>query len=32
MRAKGAQLVIAIPHSGFEREWAGELAENEVGH
>jgi len=26
-----AQLVIAIPHSGFEREWAGELAENEVG-
>ena len=31
MRAKGAQLVIAIPHSGFEREWAGELAENEVG-
>jgi 2',3'-cyclic-nucleotide 2'-phosphodiesterase/3'-nucleotidase len=31
MRAKGAQLVIAIPHSGFERTWAGELAENEVG-
>jgi 2',3'-cyclic-nucleotide 2'-phosphodiesterase/3'-nucleotidase len=31
MRAKGAQLVIAIPHSGFERSWAGELAENEVG-
>jgi 2',3'-cyclic-nucleotide 2'-phosphodiesterase/3'-nucleotidase len=31
MRAKGAQLVIAIPHSGFERTWTGELAENEVG-
>ncbi len=35
MRAKGAQLVIAIPHSGFERvtdkSRAGELAENEVG-
>jgi len=31
MRAKGAQLVVAIPHSGFEREWAGEGAENEVG-
>ena len=31
MRAKGAQLVIAIPHSGFEREWVVELAENEVG-
>jgi 2',3'-cyclic-nucleotide 2'-phosphodiesterase/3'-nucleotidase len=31
MRAKGAQLVIAIPHSGLERTWAGELAENEVG-
>ena len=28
---KGAQLVIAIPHSGFERIWTGELAENEVG-
>ena len=35
MRANGAQLVIAIPHSGFERvidnTGAGELAENEVG-
>jgi len=31
MRAKGAQLVIAIPHSGLERTWSGELAENEVG-
>jgi 2',3'-cyclic-nucleotide 2'-phosphodiesterase/3'-nucleotidase len=31
MRAKGAQLVIAIPHSGFERDGVGELAENEVG-
>lgn len=31
MRAKGAQLVIAVPHSGFERVWAGEMAENEVG-
>ncbi|MES3013001.1 MAG: bifunctional 2',3'-cyclic-nucleotide 2'-phosphodiesterase/3'-nucleotidase [Pseudomonadota bacterium] len=35
MRAKGAQLVIAIPHSGFERvidkSGSGELAENEVG-
>jgi len=31
MRARGAQLVIAIPHSGLERTWSGELAENEVG-
>ncbi|MEP7102439.1 MAG: bifunctional 2',3'-cyclic-nucleotide 2'-phosphodiesterase/3'-nucleotidase [Burkholderiales bacterium] len=31
MRAKGAQLVIAIPHSGLERSWTGALAENEVG-
>jgi 2',3'-cyclic-nucleotide 2'-phosphodiesterase / 3'-nucleotidase len=31
MRAKGAVLVIAIPHSGFEKVAAGELAENEVG-
>lgn len=31
MRAQGAQLVVAIPHSGLERTWAGELAENEVG-
>ncbi|MES2992994.1 MAG: bifunctional 2',3'-cyclic-nucleotide 2'-phosphodiesterase/3'-nucleotidase, partial [Pseudomonadota bacterium] len=35
MRARGAQLVIAIPHSGFERmsdkATGGELAENEVG-
>jgi 2',3'-cyclic-nucleotide 2'-phosphodiesterase/3'-nucleotidase len=31
MRAKGANIVIAIPHSGLERTWAGELAENEVG-
>ncbi|HWH81857.1 MAG TPA: bifunctional 2',3'-cyclic-nucleotide 2'-phosphodiesterase/3'-nucleotidase [Burkholderiaceae bacterium] len=35
MRAKGAQLVIAVPHSGFERvidnSAAGEGAENEVG-
>jgi len=31
MRAKGANIVIAIPHSGFERTWTGELAENEVG-
>ncbi|CAM5790238.1 bifunctional 2',3'-cyclic-nucleotide 2'-phosphodiesterase/3'-nucleotidase [Rhizobacter fulvus] len=30
MRAKGAQLVIAIPHSGFERVAGGDLAENEV--
>ena len=35
MRAKGAQLVIAIPHSGLERvmdkSGSGELTENEVG-
>jgi 2',3'-cyclic-nucleotide 2'-phosphodiesterase / 3'-nucleotidase len=31
MRAKGAQLVIAIPHSGLERAPGGEGAENEVG-
>ena len=35
MRAKGAQLVIAVPHSGLERvidkSGAGPLAENEVG-
>lgn len=31
MRAKGANIVIAIPHSGLERNWTGELAENEVG-
>ena len=35
MRANGAQLVIAIPHSGFERvidkSGAGDLTENEVG-
>jgi len=31
MRAKGANIVIAIPHSGLERTWTGELAENEVG-
>ena len=31
MRARGAQLVIAIPHSGFERNWLGPLSENEVG-
>jgi 2',3'-cyclic-nucleotide 2'-phosphodiesterase/3'-nucleotidase len=31
MRAKGASIVIAIPHSGLERTWTGQLAENEVG-
>jgi len=31
MRAQGASIVIAIPHSGLERTWSGELAENEVG-
>lgn len=31
MRAKGAQLVIAIPHSGLERTPGGRLAENAVG-
>ena len=30
MRAKGAQLVIAIPHSGMERSAIGALAENGV--
>ncbi len=30
MRAKGAQLVIAIPHSGFEKGEVGALAENAV--
>ena len=30
MRAKGAQLVIAIPHSGFEKTPAGARAENAV--
>lgn len=31
MRAEGAQLVIAIPHSGFERGAVENGAENEVG-
>ncbi len=31
LRAAGAQLVIAVPHSGFERMQGGDLAENEVG-
>lgn len=31
MRAKGAQLVIAIPHSGLEKSWTGPMAENSVG-
>lgn len=30
MRAKGAQLVIAIPHSGFEKGEVGQFAENSV--
>ena len=30
MRAKGAQLVIAIPHSGFEKGEVGAMAENAV--
>ena len=30
MRAKGAQLVVAIPHSGFERSDTGKFAENAV--
>lgn len=30
MRARGAQLVIAIPHSGFERTPQGPMAENGV--
>ncbi len=30
MRAKGAQLVIAIPHSGFEKGDVGQFAENAV--
>ncbi len=30
MRAKGAQLVIAIPHSGFEKGDVGQLGENAV--
>ena len=30
MRAKGAQLVVAIPHSGFERGEPGKFAENAV--
>jgi 2',3'-cyclic-nucleotide 2'-phosphodiesterase/3'-nucleotidase len=30
MRAKGAQLVVAIPHSGFEKGEVGLLAENAV--
>lgn len=30
MRAKGAQLVIAIPHSGFEKGEVGSFAENAV--
>ncbi|MDR7308113.1 bifunctional 2',3'-cyclic-nucleotide 2'-phosphodiesterase/3'-nucleotidase [Rhodoferax saidenbachensis] len=30
MRAKGAQLVIAIPHSGFEKGEIGSFAENAV--
>jgi 2',3'-cyclic-nucleotide 2'-phosphodiesterase/3'-nucleotidase len=30
IRAKGAQLVIAIPHSGFDRSGAGQFAENAV--
>jgi 2',3'-cyclic-nucleotide 2'-phosphodiesterase/3'-nucleotidase len=30
MRAKGAQLVVAIPHSGFERGEVGSFAENAV--
>ena len=30
MRAKGAQLVIAIPHSGFEKGEVGQFAENAV--
>nr|WP_315236728.1 bifunctional 2',3'-cyclic-nucleotide 2'-phosphodiesterase/3'-nucleotidase [uncultured Albidiferax sp.] len=30
MRAKGAQLVVAIPHSGFEKGEASALAENAV--
>jgi 2',3'-cyclic-nucleotide 2'-phosphodiesterase / 3'-nucleotidase len=31
MRAKGAQLVIAIPHAGYERTPQGPMAENNVG-
>ena len=30
MRARGAQLVVAIPHSGFERSDTGKFAENAV--
>ncbi|MGQ0710053.1 MAG: bifunctional 2',3'-cyclic-nucleotide 2'-phosphodiesterase/3'-nucleotidase [Rhodoferax sp.] len=30
MRAKGAQLVVAIPHSGFEKGAVGQLGENAV--
>ncbi len=30
MRAKGAQIVVAIPHSGFERGEVGQFAENAV--
>lgn len=30
MRAKGAQLIIAIPHSGFEKGDVGQFAENAV--
>lgn len=30
MRAKGAQLVVAIPHSGFEKGEVGSFAENAV--
>ncbi|MDQ6684375.1 MAG: bifunctional 2',3'-cyclic-nucleotide 2'-phosphodiesterase/3'-nucleotidase [Pseudomonadota bacterium] len=31
MRSRGAQIVVAVPHSGLERGSAGALAENEVG-
>ncbi len=31
MRARGAQLVIAIPHAGFEKMPTGRLSENAVG-
>lgn len=31
MRRRGADLVIAVPHSGFDRTPAGALAENAVG-
>ena len=31
MRAKGAQLVVAVPHSGLERGAVGAMGENSVG-